>query len=398
MKSNNNWQIQNLKDICTSIIRGPFGSSLKKEFFITKNSMSYKVYEQKNAIHSNAFIGTYYISKDKFQKLKRFEVKANDIIMSCSGTIGKLYTIPENAESGIINQALLKFTLNNKLITNSFFLYYLKTIVDNIEKKGSGIQNIGSVNLIKKLKIPIPPIYIQEQIVKELDTLCDIITKKKEQLAELDKLAQATFYDMFGDPLKNEKYWETEKLENICSSIVRGPFGSTLKKDFFVQKSEFTYKVYEQKHAIQKDAFIGQYYIDELLYKSLKRFTVLPKDIIMSCSGTIGEFFEIPANAERGIINQALLKFTLLENKIINIFFLFLMKQLIINVEKKGSGIQNIGSVKFIKDITLGLPPISLQNQFAEKIKAIDQKKSLINQLITDVQLLFDYTMDKYFN
>ena len=251
---------------------------------------------------------------------------------------------------------------------------------------------------LKNFIIPTPPLPIQEQIVKELDTLSDIITKKKEQFAELDKLAQATFYDMFGDPLKNEKYWETEKLENICSSIVRGPFGSTLKKDFFVQKSEFTYKVYEQKHAIQKDAFIGQYYIDELLYKSLKRFTVLPKDIIMSCSGTIGEFFEIPANAERGIINQALLKFTLLENKIINIFFLFLMKQLIINVEKKGSGIQNIGSVKFIKDITLGLPPISLQNQFAEKIKAIEQKKSLINQSITDVQLLFDYTMDKYFN
>lgn len=298
-----------------------------------------------------------------------------------------------------------KFWVNNHAhvlqMHNDIFpkwvIYYLNHKDLNEFITGAVVPKLNQAAL-RSIPIPVPFISIQKQIVKELDTLSDIITKKKEQLAELDKLAQTTFYDMFGDPLKNEKYWETEKLENICSSIVRGPFGSTLKKDFFVQKSEFTYKVYEQKHAIQKDAFIGQYYIDELLYKSLKRFTVLPKDIIMSCSGTIGEFFEIPANAERGVINQALLKFTLLENKIINIFFLFLMKQLIINVEKKGSGIQNIGSVKFIKDITLGLPPISLQNQFAEKIKAIDQKKSLINQSITDVQLLFDYTMDKYFN
>ena len=354
-----------------------------------------------NGYYINKEARAKFISEDTFKNLKCTEVFEGDCLVSrLPDPIGRACIVPLIKGRAItsVDCSILRFKPN---ILASYFVYFsqCKKYTLNIKKSSTGStrKRISRSNL-GNILVPIPPLPIQAKIVKELDTLSDIITKKKEQLAELDKLAQATFYDMFGDPLKNEKYWETEKLENICSSIVRGPFGSTLKKDFFVQKSEFTYKVYEQKHAIQKDAFIGQYYIDELLYKSLKRFTVLPKDIIMSCSGTIGEFFEIPANAERGIINQALLKFTLLENKIINIFFLFLMKQLIINVEKKGSGIQNIGSVKFIKDITLGLPPISLQNQFAEKIKAIEQKKSLINQSITDVQLLFDYTMDKYFN
>lgn len=322
--------------------------------------------------------------------------EAKDILISVRAPIGAINIALERC---CIGRGLASIrAIKNKTIYK-YIYYCLLRYKEKITSLGVG-STFKAINkyILTDLNIQIPSIDIQEQIIKELDTLSDIISKKKEQLAELDKLAQATFYDMFGDPITNEKEWENKKLESLCSSIVRGPFGSTLKKDFFVQKSEFTYKVYEQKHAIKKDAFIGKYYIDEPLYNSLKRFTVLPKDIIMSCSGTIGEFFEIPVNAERGIINQALLKFTLLENKIIGAFFLFLMKQLIINIEKKGSGIQNIGSVKFIKDITLGLPPLSQQTQFAKKIEIIEQQKALISQSIDDVKLLFDYTMDKYFN
>lgn len=264
-------------------------------------------------------------------------------------------------------------------------------------KEGATFKEI-SKTIVANIPVSVPPLPIQYQIVKELDTLSEIIEKKKKQLAELDTLAQATFYEMFGDPVKNEKGWSSQKIENICSSIIRGPFGSALKKEFFIKKSNLAYKIYEQKHAIKKNAFIGDYYIDERLYKMLKRFSVFPKDIIMSCSGTIGELFEIPSDAEKGIINQALLKFTLLNNKIINTYFLFLMGHVIINVDRKGSGIQNIGSVKFIKEISLGIPPLSLQTQFAKRIQIIEMQKALIEQSIADVQQLFDSAMDKYFH
>ncbi|MBI0128840.1 MULTISPECIES: restriction endonuclease subunit S [Snodgrassella] len=380
------WNIMKLGEICNILNGYAFNS---KYFTDNTNAMPLiRIRDIKRGYTETFYTGIYNES---------YIVKKGDYIIGMDGEFNICQWESTNA---LLNQRVCKIWPRDTKSTHIRYIYYfLSSLLKKIEEKTAFVTvKHLSTKQLNSSDITIPVFFLQKQIVKELDTLSDIITKKKEQLAELDKLAQATFHNMFGDPIKNEKHWETKKLESICSSVVRGPFGSALKKDFFVQKSEFTYKVYEQKHAIQKDAFIGQYYIDELLYNSLKRFTVLPKDIIMSCSGTIGEFFEIPANAERGIINQALLKFTLLENKIISVFFLFLMKQLIINVEKKGSGIQNIGSVKFIKDITLGLPPISLQNQFAEKIEAIEQQKALINQSITDTQLLFDYTMDKYFN
>ena len=111
---------------------------------------------------------------------------------------------------------------------------------------------------------------------------------------------------MFGDPEINQHGFDKVTVNDVCTAIVRGPFGSALKKDFFVEKSSKTYKVYEQKHAIQKSATIGTYYIDETKFKELKRFECKPGDFLMSCSGTMGELYQLPADCERGIINQAI--------------------------------------------------------------------------------------------
>ena len=128
------------------IVRGPFGSSLKKEFFV-KNG--YKVYEQKNAINQSADLGEYYIDEKKFKELQRFECKTEDIIMSCSGTVGKLFQLLKNSKKGIISQALCKFSLNNKIIS-IYFLKYLEKVMENLKLNGSEIKNISSVSYIKK--------------------------------------------------------------------------------------------------------------------------------------------------------------------------------------------------------------------------------------------------------
>ena len=105
------WDIKSIEELCvpSGLVRGPFGGALKKEFFVP---YGYKVYEQKNAIYSDVTLGRYYIDYLKFNELRRFEIKESDFIISCSGTIGKICQIPQNFEKGIINQALLKVTLN----------------------------------------------------------------------------------------------------------------------------------------------------------------------------------------------------------------------------------------------------------------------------------------------
>ena len=185
-------------------------------------------------------------------------------------------------------------------------------------------------------------------------------------------------------------------LNDVCSSIVRGPFGSALKKEFFVEPDETTYKVYEQKHAIQKSATIGTYYVTAEKYCELKRFECKAGDILMSCSGTMGELYQLPEGCERGIINQALCKFTLNE-RILPICFLVYMQQTIGNLETKGSGIQNIAAVSYVKAMPINLPPMEVQEQFATFVAQINKSKSAIQKSLAETQTLFDSLMQKYF-
>lgn len=262
------------------------------------------------------------------------------------------------------------------------------------------IPNLGYARhfkLLKDIMIPIPPINTQNYFISLFDKYQDLIFLKQKQLKEFDALEQSVFYKMFGDLVYNDKNWDISDIGSICLSIIRGPFGSALKKEFFVPKGEHTYKVYEQKNAIQCNELIGTYYIDQSRYKNLERFTVLPGDIIMSCAGTIGKLFLIPVLAERGIINQALIRFRLDHNRINEMFFLFLMGRVQNDFDVKGCGLKNLGSVKDLKKMTFGLPPLSLQQSFAQKIEVIEKQKEVVKNEIAQLQALLDSEMDKYF-
>ena len=168
--------------------------------------------------------------------------------------------------------------------------------------------------------------------------------------------------------------WEEKKLGELDILLVRGPFGSSLTKSIMVPKGNNTYKVYEQKHAIQKDCNLGTYYVNQEKYEELKRFEVNPNDYIMSCSGTIGELYKIPVDAEKGIINQALLKITV-GNDLDENYFLYIFKYNLNNLETKGSGIKNITSVKFLKEeFEIPMPDIREQRKIANVLMEIDKK------------------------
>jgi len=171
-----NWKWAYLPDFVVSsrhaIKRGPFGSHLRKEFFVPSG---YKIYEQKHAIYADFTAGSYFIDEDKFQQMKAFEVKPGDIIISCSGTIGKVAIVPETAEPGIINQALLKLTRDPRKIDRMFFKIVFES--DFIKREvaemslGSAMKNIGSVKILKKIKFPLPPLEDQRRLVAYLDGL-----------------------------------------------------------------------------------------------------------------------------------------------------------------------------------------------------------------------------------
>ena len=138
------------------------------------------------------------------------------------------------------------------------------------------------------------------------------------------------------------------------------------------------------------------YYITEEKYKELQRFECVAGDILMSCSGTMGELYQLPIDCERGIINQALCKFTLNE-KILPICFLTYMRQTIGNLETKGSGIKNIAAVSYVKAMPINLPPINVQTKFADFVEQTEKSKSAVKKVLEKAETLKKALMQEYF-
>lgn len=181
-----------------------------------------------------------------------------------------------------------------------------------------------------------------------------------------------------------DKKFDMKTLPDIVSSdknsIKRGPFGGALKKEDFLEDG---YMVYEQRHAIHEDFKYAKYYVSPEKYESMIGFKVVPGDLIISCSGTLGRIAEVPMGAKEGIINQALLKISLNKDIMNNQFFIYQFRckeiQDMLFGISRGSGIANMPSMNEVKAFKFICPPLELQNQFASFVKEIDKSRLLSN-------------------
>ena len=217
------WQQDEWLDITTkekdAFKRGPFGSSLKKDMFVESG---YKVYEQYCPINDDCSFARYYITPEKFEEMKEFEVKADDFLISCSGvSLGRITQVPKNYEQGIINQALLRVRLNNDIYNGKFFKIlfrsptFQKVIFDN--STGSAIPNLKASKLLKKISVPLLDIEEQIEIVKRVEELfafADTIeTQINNALDRVSHLTQSILYQAFTGKLTAD--WRTENIDLI---------------------------------------------------------------------------------------------------------------------------------------------------------------------------------------
>lgn len=179
--------------------KGPFGSALTKSKFVNKGIDTIKVYEQKNVIKKNKNIGSYYITKEYFDaKMQGFEVHSGDILVSCAGTIGETYILPEDIEQGIINQALMRISLSELVYAPYFLLYFDYVLKENAkaDSNGSAIKNIPPFNILKKYAFALPPLPEQRRIVARVDALMKEIDKLEQTEKELEAIKAAFPSDM----------------------------------------------------------------------------------------------------------------------------------------------------------------------------------------------------------
>ena len=156
--------------------------------FIPDSEDAIKVYEQKNAINKDATLGNYYITKEKYESLKGFEVFPNDIIVSCAGTIGETYVMPPNMRKGIINQALMKISLYCLEMLDFYLTYFDFKLKTDANKQGYGValKNIPPFDILKIYLVPIPPINEQQKIIREIENAFSYIETIDNNHLELE--------------------------------------------------------------------------------------------------------------------------------------------------------------------------------------------------------------------
>ena len=242
------WNNTYLSDVLVDkgYIRGPFGSALKRG---DMKDNGIPVYEQQHAIYNSRHF-RYYIDEQKFNEMKRFQVNTDDLIISCSGTVGKVSIIRSDDPKGIISQALLLLRVDqNKILP--LYLKYFFTSRDGynaiVSRSSGSVQvNIAKRNVIEQIPLMLPKIETQRKIVEILNSIDKKIEENEEINNNLEQQAQAIYQQMFIDNARSD--WAEGTLSDIADiTIGQSPSGSSYNEDgtgtiFFQGRAEFGFR------------------------------------------------------------------------------------------------------------------------------------------------------------
>ena len=324
---------------------------------------------------------------------KKYIVETGDILISWSGTIGVFQWYGKTA---VLNQHIFKVVFDKLDLDRSYFKYVVeKGLQDALKNTHGSTMKHLTKKYFDNIVVSYTSFKEQQRISSKLDLLSNLILMRQEQLEDLNLLVKSRFNEMFGDDSK----FDVERLNNSVTEMFIGPFGSSLKNDYFVSKEKAYCMVYEQKHAIKKTMNLETRYVDEKKYKELKRFSIYGGDIIVSCRGTIGEIFQVPNNAPLGIMHPSIMKIRLDNSKYNPIFFKFMLSDYmdIEKIKSKGRGVKMAITASELGKIGFPLPPLSLQNEFADFVAQVDKSQLAIQKSLEELETLKKSLMQEYF-
>lgn len=346
-----------------------------------------------------------YADIETIDKYQSYVMESGDLLLShinSKSYIGRVVVyVKEGDETIIHGMNLLRLKVASNLISPFYMYYYSQThkFKSQIANRRKDAVNQSSISVadLKTIDVPVPPREEQERIVAELDCLGGVIENKREQLKELDALAQSIFYQMFGDPITNEKGWEIKKLGEVCD--VRDGTHDSPK---YLEYSDYVLITSKNITNDSNIDFSTANYISKEDYESInKRSYVESGDIIMAMIGTIGKPIIVKETDKKFCIkNVALIKFGC-STMVINTYIQAMLNNpdygQYIQSQNKG-GTQKFVALGTIRNLPIPLPPMEIQQQFADKIEAIEKQKELIKKSISETETLFNARMDYYFN
>ena len=348
------------------------------------------------------YFGEKYINESHFYTSEPIRIaEPNSLLLCVRAPIG---VVNMTARKICIGRGLCSIKANDSIHSN--FLYYaLRSQKDYFNKNATGSTFLAiSSNVVKDTQISFPSKDKQIQIASELDKITEMISKYDEQLKELDKLSQSIFYEMFGDPIENEKGWEVKTLKNISEKITSG---NNAKLAIGTYKSEGIPYFRCQNVWKNRIDFKDMVYIDEETNQKLKSSVLKHNDLLITKIGRIntensslgrvsiykGEDFQ--ANLSGNLCFIRLLDTVnpifVLNIMISNYFRDYIRRTTVGGTDKRALKSPQIGRFPII------LPPLPLQQSFARKIEAIEAMKSKVREAKKVAETLLAARMQYWF-
>ena len=363
------WEIKKIKDICDK------ASSNIAQNKITELNGDYPVYGASGFVQNVDF---YHRDTDYI-----------GVVKDGSG-VGRINVYP--AYSSLLGT--LQYILPKEGYALNYVAYALKSLNLAEYASGAAIPHIYFKDYGEET-IPVPPREEQERIVEELDCLSGIIEKKRQQLKELDALAQSIFYEMFGDPVTNEKGWEVVPLSSAVDEKCPISYGIVQPMDDIedgvpIVRPVDLIETFVYNRGLKKTS--------KEISDSYKRTILRGDEILMCVRGTTGIVSlateELSGcNTTRGIVP---LFFTKMNRWFM--FYLFKSDAMVNLIAENTYGIalKQI-NIKNLRQLPIVTPSLPLQQTFASKIEAIEKQKELIKQSLGEVETLFNARMQEYF-
>lgn len=314
------------------------------------------------------------------------------IIISTHVGLGK---ICELMQETAINQDLKGISFFDNSIDKYFFVYWYRSIANYIISKGRGATVKGvTLNFMKNLVIPVPPMDVQQRIVAELDKINEVIEDCRELLRNLDELAQSLFYDYFGDPISNPKGWETKPLRDIVkgklsygSGASGVPFDGLCR---YIRITDIDDNGYLKPEIASSPSVLDDKYLLE------------EGDVLFARSGaTVGKSFLYNTKIGKAIYAGYLIKASTNPDYIIPMYLYAITKTAYyreyIKNSIRGAAQPNVNAALY-GAFQIPVPPIALQEEFAERIEAIEGQKTAVEETIAELKTLLDSRMDYWFN